>query len=223
MSAIVFDLDGTLIDSAPDIRIIANTVLATQALPPLTMAQTRGFIGHGAGHFVAQMMAANGFDRASAEFDATHTRMLAEFTSLYETTFEATTLYPGVQDALDTLAGLGYRLGLCTNKPVSATIAVLKHFGLHDKFTAVVGGDTLTVKKPDPAPLDLAFDKLGVGVHAYVGDSEVDADTAQAAGVPFALFTEGYRKSPVDALPHMIRFDDFTALPGMMQRLKGAA
>lgn len=223
MSAIVFDLDGTLIDSAPDIRIIANTVLGKRDLPPLTMTQTRSFIGHGAGHFVAQMMAANGFDRASTGFDATHAILLAEFTSLYETTFEATTLYPGVADTLDILAGLGYRLGLCTNKPALATQAVLKHFGLQDMFAAVVGGDTLPVKKPDPAPLKLAFDKLGAGAHAYVGDSEVDADTAQAAGIPFALFTEGYRKSPVDALPHMVRFDDFSALPGLMQRLKGAA
>ena len=223
MSAIVFDLDGTLVDSAPDIRTIANTVADEQGLSPVSMAQTRQFIGNGAGRFVERMMAAGGLDPAAPGGAERHARMLERFLALYETVIEDTAPYPGVIAALDELAARGYRLGICTNKPGRATAALLGRLGLAERFDAIITGDTLEMKKPDPAPLDAAFAELGGPALLYVGDSEVDAETAQAAGLRFALFTEGYRKSPLARVPHDYAFSHHDALPVLVSGLRGAA
>jgi phosphoglycolate phosphatase len=206
MGLIIFDLDGTLIDSAPDICAAGNAVLALHGVEPMTLPEATGFIGSGAGILVQRMMAARGLD------PALHPTLLAQFLERYETAVHLTTLYPGVMQALDDLSSAGHTLGLCTNKPEAPTRAVLRHFGLTDRFAAVVGGDTLAVRKPDPAPLLACQTALGGGPTIYVGDSEVDAETAQRAGLPFALFTKGYRKAPVDTLPHAHAFDDFASL-----------
>jgi len=113
----------------------------------------------------------------------------------------------------------GHALGVCTNKPAEPARAVLAHLGLLDRFAVVVGGDSLPVTKPDPAPLRAALEALPPGAAVFVGDSEVDAETARAAGVPFLLFTEGYRKSPISALPHAAAFAHWGALPGLVARV----
>ena len=145
--------------------------------------------------------------------------MLAAFMGGYHGAVGLTVPYRGVPAALDALAAAGHALGVCTNKPTEPARAVLAHVGLLDRFGVVVGGDSLPVTKPDPAPLFAALDALPPGPSVYVGDSEVDAATAQAAGVPFLLFTEGYRKSPVDALPHAAAFGDWDDLPGLVAAL----
>lgn len=213
--AVVFDLDGTLIDSAPDIQQAANAVLAAEGLPPITAEETRRFIGNGAGVFVARIMAAAGRDPEPAA----HARLLDGFLARYESAVHLTRVYPGVGGALAALQAAGHRLAICTNKPAGPARAVLAHLGLAPVFEAVVGGDSLPVRKPDPAPLLQAVGELGAIPAVYVGDSEVDAETAARAGLPFALYTEGYRKTPVDALPHDARFDSFAALPGLVDRL----
>src|SRR6056297_2519181 len=109
-----------------------------------------------------------------------------------------------------------HRLGLCTNKPYRPCLSVLRHLGMEGFFTEILGGDSLPVKKPDPAPLLATYAAMGPGPRVFVGDSEVDAETAARAGVPFVLFTLGYRKSPVADLPHAAAFDDFDALPGII-------
>ncbi len=211
--AVVLDLDGTLIDSAPDIRAVANRVLAGEGARPLTLEETRRFIGNGAGVFVARMMAAR--DLQTAE----HARLHRAFLGQYDDAQGLTKLYPGAEKALRTLAEAGFALGICTNKPVSATRAVLEHFGLTGVFRTVVGGDSLPVTKPDPAPLLRALEDLGADRAVYVGDSEVDHQTAEAAEVPFALFTGGYRKSPVEAFAGARPFDTHSALPALVERL----
>jgi phosphoglycolate phosphatase len=128
-----------------------------------------------------------------------------------------------VTGALDALRAAGHRLGICTNKPEEPTLLVLELLGLARYFDVVVGGDTLAQKKPDPAPLAHAFAALGDGARLYVGDSEVDAETAQRAGVRFALYTEGYRKMPVETLAHDWRFADFTDLPGIVAAMSQTA
>lgn len=213
VAAVVFDLDGTLIDSAPDIQATANAVLAREGRKPLSHEEVRRFIGSGAPAFVRQMRAAR--DLA----DSAHDRLLAAFLEGYETAVDLTRLYPGVWEALETLHEAGHRLGVCTNKPEAPTHAILRHLGLGRWFEVVVGGDTLPVRKPDPAPLRHAFTPLGTGPQVYVGDSEVDAETAVRAAVPFALFTEGYRKGPVSAIPHAAGFAEFKALPGIVADL----
>ena len=217
--AVIFDLDGTLIDSAPDINAVANRVLAERGLPPITLAQTHGFIGSGVPVFIARMRAALALPEDAADTAA----MIATFRDLYETAHDLTRPYPGAFDALEALAAAGHRLGLCTNKPHGPTLSVLAHFGLSDRFGAVLGGDSLPVRKPDPAPLLETLRQLGGGPALYVGDSEVDAETARAAGIPFLLYTEGYHHGPVAEIPCRDRFDDFAALPALIARHAVAA
>jgi phosphoglycolate phosphatase len=124
--------------------------------------------------------------------------------------------YPGVPQALAALEAAGHRLALCTNKPEAPARAILADLGLARHFPVVIGGDTLPMRKPDPAPALECVKAMGGGDAAFIGDSEVDAETAEAAGLPFYLFTEGYRKSPVSALPHRAAFSDFAALPGLI-------
>ncbi len=208
--AVIFDLDGTLIDSAPDIHASANRVFGAMG-HSFTRAEVQGFVGRGAPNLVSQLCVARGLPGSGPEFDA----VLAQFLHVYESAQALTVLYPGARAALSALADQGARLGICTNKPLAPTRAVLRHFGL-DMFGMVVGGDSLAVRKPDPAPLLLALSALGGGPAVFVGDSEVDAETARAAGVPFLLYTEGYRKSPVAALPNHAAFSDFADLPGLV-------
>ena len=204
---IVFDLDGTLIDSAPDIHGIANRVLAGEGCPPITLDQTRDFIGNGASVFVARMR------KTALIADSEHDRLLAKFIAAYHSAVQLTHTYPRVVDTLKQLAAAGHSLAVCTNKPIAPTRSVLGHFGIDTLFMAVIGGDSLPVSKPDPAPLRAAFDALPPGPEIYVGDSGVDAETAAQARVPFLLFTEGYRKHPVAALPHTASFSSFADLP----------
>lgn len=208
MRAAIFDLDGTLIDSAPDIHASANVVLAAQGLAPITLEAARGFIGAGAPVFVERMAAA----RLEAPDAVRTAAMLAQFLELYEGAVGRTQVYPGAVEVLERLAAEGWRLGLCTNKPEGPTRSVLAHFGLERFFPVVVGGDTLSVRKPDPAPLRHVVAALGAEASVYVGDSETDAATAEAAGIPFALYTEGYRHTPTEALPHDFAFAEWPLL-----------
>ena len=212
MRVAIFDLDGTLVDSAPDIHAAANGVLAEEGLPPLSPEETRRFIGAGAPVFVERMAAA----RLPAPDPARSARMLARFLAAYEGSVALTRPYPGAVAALEALRDAGWTLGLCTNKPEGPTRAVLAHFDMARFFAAVAGGDTLPVRKPDPAPLRHVAAALGAARPIYVGDSETDAATAQAAAVPFALYTRGYRVTPAAALPHAFAFDDWAHLPGWM-------
>lgn len=216
MRAAVFDLDGTLVDTAPDIRAVANAVLAAERLgPPLTMAETRGFVGDGTAVFVERMLLA----RAGVAEPARAARALARFLALYDDAVVLSRPYPGAAAALVRLEGAGFALALCTNKPERPARALLAHLGLARHFALVVGGDSLPARKPDPAPLRHAVAALGAGVAALVGDSEVDAATAAAAGLPFVLHTEGYRRTPVAAIAHAAAFADFAALPGLLAGL----
>ena len=183
MARIVFDLDGTLVDSAPDLQAVANTLLSQRGLTPITLDQTRSFIGQGVVVFVARLRAARNLP------DSEQAPLLADFMARYEQAVTLTLIYPHVAETLANLQAAGHRLGLCTNKPLQPALALLRHLKLEHHFTKVVAGDSLPTHKPDPAPLLAAFDMGGTGPDLYVGDSEVDAETAQRAGVPLLLFT----------------------------------
>jgi phosphoglycolate phosphatase len=214
---VVFDLDGTLIDSAPDIHAAGTAVLAAEGFAPVTPEQSRSFIGNGARVYVERLQRA-----ATGTTDAARTeRMLRRFIAEYETSHSLTRVYPGVEAALAVLRDRGWRLAICTNKPHGPALTVLVHFGWTGLFDVVIGGDSLPVIKPDPAPLHAAIAGLGGGPVVYVGDSEVDAQTAVAAGVPFALFTAGYRRGPLAGIPHDRAFDDWAELPGHAAALIG--
>ncbi|MCA2011887.1 phosphoglycolate phosphatase [Cereibacter sphaeroides] len=212
---IVFDLDGTLIDSAADIHYAASATARAEGLPEVTLEQTRSFVGNGARVFVERLERAT----AGSNIPERTERMRATFAEEYRKAHERTQVYPGALEALEALKADGWKIGLCTNKPSVPTRAVLEHFGWTELFETVFAGDTLTRMKPDPEPLEAALEALGDGVCVYVGDSEVDAATAEAAGIPFALFTEGYRKTPVEKMPHTEAFSDWAELPAIAARI----
>jgi phosphoglycolate phosphatase len=209
---IVFDLDGTLIDSAPDIQWVAQAVLADRDRQALTLAETRSFIGEGAAVFVTRMMAARNIEYSAEN----HAVVLAEFLRRYEFSVDKAVFYPGVERTLAALKSAGHRLGLCTNKPERPARAVIEKMELGPLLDAVIAGDMLPSRKPDPAMLMAVLQKLGEGVPLYVGDSETDALTAEHGQVPFALFTAGYRKTPVTEIVHDWSFDDFAQLPDIV-------
>lgn len=113
-------------------------------------------------------------------------------------------------------------MGVCTNKVHKITLQVLEGLGISDFFGSVIGGDSLPTHKPDPAMLFACIKELGATNVLYVGDSEIDAATAVAAKVPFLLFSEGYRKSPVESIPHDDVFPDFNDLPALLNGLTGS-
>ena len=205
---IVFDLDGTLIDSAPDIQFVASTVLRELGKEELTLEETRGFIGEGSAVFVQRMMAARGIAQTPHSYAQLHTNFL----SLYECSVDRAVFYPGVMDALTVLKAAGHRLGLCTNKPERPTRAVMRHMGLEPIFDTVMAGGMLDSRKPEPAMLLQAIQALGGAPALFVGDSEIDAQTARRAGVLFALYSGGYRKTPVSEMYKNWVFDDFSWL-----------
>lgn len=207
--AIVFDLDGTLVASAPQIMQVANEMLATEGAAPLSLAETTRFIGNGARIFVQRMIAARGLDAGAED------RLYTDFAARAESNAEGAELFPGVAKALAALAESGHPLGICTNKPAAPARAMLDHLGIGHVFATLVGGDSLPVLKPDPAPLHAAFAGLGPPF-LFVGDSEVDSATARAADIPFALFTRGYRRGGIGDFPDALTFDDWATFPELV-------
>lgn len=212
MGAVIFDLDGTLIDSAPDLQHIANGILAQKDKAPLSIEETRSFVGEGAAVFVTRMCASR--DLPASE----HTVCLAAFLKAYPDAVDRTRVFPGVSAALARLQERNLRLGICTNKPMAPTLSVLRHLKLDTYFEAVVAGDTLPTRKPDSAPLALAVQRLDRPTALYVGDTEIDAETAVNASVPFVLFNRGYRKKPDVKLTNIGTFDHFDELDLLVQR-----
>nr|WP_284438350.1 phosphoglycolate phosphatase [Thalassococcus arenae] len=207
-------MDGTLIDSLGGIARAANALLAEQGLAAVPERQVAGYVGHGEHIFIDRLIADTALDAGD------RAALLARFMTHYKAASRNTPLFPGVAEALARLKARGVALGLCTNKPGGPLAAVLDGLGWQSMFGAVVAGDTLARRKPDPAPLLHVFDRLG-GRGVYVGDSPIDGATAQAAGVPFVLFTQGIRTVPVQDIAHDAAFDDFADLPGILDRLAG--
>lgn len=208
--AVIFDLDGTLIDSLPTIAKAGNAVLAGADLSPLPVDRYRAFVGLGEQVLLDRLIAATDLDAGQRD------HLMIQFMNSYKAASQDTHLFDGVPAALEAVKKLG-QIGLCTNKPMAALGVVLQTLGWQDMFDVVIAGDTLPVRKPEPEPLQLAVERLGTKTGLYVGDSETDAETAQRAGVPFALFTKGIRVSPVDQIPHDVAFDDFAALPDIVK------
>jgi phosphoglycolate phosphatase len=213
---LVFDLDGTLVDSAPDLRAALNEMLRERGRPPLTLGQVRDMIGDGAPALVARALAASRAEPGEAA------SALPRFLQLYEA--DATRLtrpYPAVPETLASLRRCGYRTAICTNKPQHATFAVLEGLGLLPLFDEVAGGDRFPVKKPDPGHLLGLIGVVGARAEAaaMIGDSENDAAAARAAGLPLVLMRYGYARAELETLAADALLDDFADLPAALDRL----
>lgn len=215
---LIFDLDGTLIDSAPDLRAALNEMLRERerGRAPLSLAQVRQMIGDGAAALVARALAASGVDPAAAA-DA-----LPRFLQLYEAdAVRLTRPYPGVPETLAALRRRGYRTAICTNKPQHATHTVLEGLGLLALFDGIAGGDRFAVKKPDPGHLLGLIGALGGAPDraVMIGDGENDAAAAHGAGVPLVLMRYGYARGDPASLAANALLDRFDDLPATLDRL----
>jgi phosphoglycolate phosphatase len=210
---IMFDLDGTLIDSAPDLAVAINSMLADHAREPLAVGEVRQMVGDGVAMLVARALAARECESADPA------EAQRSFMRHYESAATSlTTVFPGVAQALQALRAAGIPLAVCTNKPARITADILARLGLARHFARVIGGDSLPFRKPDPRVLLSLLEAFAAGAESslLVGDSEVDAATAQAAGVPFVLMKHGYRRGPVTAIRCRAALENFAELPALV-------
>ncbi len=214
MSAtIMFDLDGTLVDSLPDIAAATNRMLQDTGIAPLPQEQIKQFVGKGLPKLVERVIR-----HCDLPMDR-HAELSRKTLEHYNAaSSDKTVVYPGVLQALVELRDLGCVMGVCTNKPEAPARHVLEALGLAPHFATIIGGDSLNTRKPDPAHLEASFAAVRTaGPQLFVGDSEVDAETARRAEVPFLLFTEGYRKSPIAEIPHTVSYEDSSELPALVR------
>jgi phosphoglycolate phosphatase len=217
-ATIAFDLDGTLVDTAPDLVGTLNVLLREEGIAPLPLDQARPLIGHGARRLIERGFAAAGAP-LSAELTADlFNRFLAHY---FDHIADESRPFPGCEAALGQLRDAGATLAVCTNKPTDLSIALLEALGLASLFAAIVGPEAAAAPKPDARHLQAAVAAAGgtMGRALMVGDAATDAGAARAAGVPLILVSFGYTETPAaelgpDVLIH--HFDDLPAAGGRL-------
>lgn len=222
VDGVLFDLDGTLLDTIEDLAEGANRMLAEIGRPLRSQAEIHGFVGKGIPNLVRRCLT-EGSSASEEEIDAA----VEVFRRHYaEVNGRSTRIYPGVEESLAVLAGQGLRLACVTNKAAAFTEPLLDRMGLTRWFDAVVSGDTLAVKKPDPAVIHHACGLLGIPAESalVVGDSENDALAARRAGAAVLLVTYGYSEGrPVDTIECDGLLSDIREALPRIQRRSGPA
>lgn len=214
--ALVFDLDGTLVDSAPQITESLAYALAKANRPPLGQTAVISMIGDGVPTLTARAFAATGGRDPDGEAQA-----IAEFHDHYQQIAHTSTAYPQSIETLKTLHAAGHRLGLCTNKSIAGTELVLKNLGITALFTSVIAGDSLPIRKPHPQPLLEVIRRLGSTAREaiYIGDGPVDVATAKAAQVYMIAVSYGYPRMPPEQLGADCLINDMADLPSVLRKL----
>ena len=222
---LVFDLDGTLADTARDLIGTLNVLLAEAGLPAVAHSDARSLVGAGARALIARGFARHGVAPAEPDIARLVTRFLAHYEAHIA---DETRLFPGARAALDRLHGAGFRLAICTNKPEPLARLLLDRLNAADRFAAICGRGSFPVHKPDPEMLRRTIAAAGGDPRraVMVGDSHTDIETARNAGVPVVAVDFGYTDTPVAALgPDRIisHFDELwdaahALLPGSVAR-----
>lgn len=189
---VMFDLDGTLVDSVPDLATAVDRMLAELGRPPAGLEQVRKWVGNGVRVLVRRALAGD-IDHAAVG-EAETEQALARFLDIYADCHELITLYPGVHELLEALSTAAVELAVVTNKPERFVAPLLEQVGLGGYFRWIIGGDTLPQQKPDPAALLQVMRLAGVSQaqSLFVGDSRTDVLAARAAGVPCVAVSYGY-------------------------------
>jgi len=207
MRAVIFDLDGTLIDSLPDIAAGVNHVFELRGLAALSNEQVKPMIGDGARVLLNRAFAAAGVEGGEADYTAFETYYTAHSADL-------TRAYPGIEAALRDLRDAGYRLGVCTNKPQAPAVAVLQALGLAPYFGAVTGGNATPYRKPDPRHLAATLEALGANDAVMIGDHHNDIAAGEGLGLPVIFAAWGYGEADWPMVAHAA-----SEIPGLIAAL----
>jgi len=223
-TAIVWDLDGTLVESAPDLAAALNTLLNERGQHGHAVERVRPMIGGGVARLIERGFRAAGAPLAAPDCEA----LVPRFMKLYTACATCSTrLVPHARDTLRHFYHAGIRQAICTNKPLGVTRLILDALDIAGFFHAVVGGDSTAEKKPHPLPLQTCLAELGVepGAALMVGDSGADVGAAQAAGVTVVLVPDGYTGVPAESLGADLVIENLSCLParlGIGQRARKA-
>jgi phosphoglycolate phosphatase len=218
---IVFDLDGTLLDTAPDLVETLNVVFAREGLAPLPYDTARNLVGGGAKAMIARGIEAEGHVLAPAKLE----QMFTDFIAYYsDHVAERSQPFPGLTKALDTLGARGHRFAVCTNKLERLSVRLLDRFKLADRFAAICGQDTFGIQKPDPEILRRTVAAAGGTMkHAImVGDSNTDIRTARAGGIPIIAVDFGYSERPIAEFWPDQTISHFSQLPASIAAISPA-
>jgi len=223
MRGAIFDLDGTLADTAADLLGAANAVLAPRGFPVLALARDKPFAGRGGRSMIRRSLSLMETPPDAPEAEIIADDLYPGLLVAYELRLaEETRLFDGVPDCLDALAAAGWRLGVCTNKPERLAVLLLDSLGVLGRFGAVLGADSLSVRKPDPGPLRETARRIGArpGQCVMLGDTLTDLQTARAARVPCVLTSFGFAAEPLDALAADAVVDHYREIPAVLERLR---
>lgn len=226
MRGAIFDLDGTLADTAADLLNAANKALAPHGLPMLEHGRDKAFAGRGARSMIRRSLELAGRAHDTAEDRALTDQVYPVLLEVYEEALAVETrLFDGVVECLDALDATGWRIGVCTNKPERMALKVLKALGVLDRFGAVLGADTLPVRKPDPKHMLETARRIGADParSVMIGDTVTDLNTARALGAPCVLTSFGFAAEPLAVLSPDAIVDHFDDVAPALETLVPAA
>jgi phosphoglycolate phosphatase len=213
-AAVIFDLDGTLVDTAADLAAAANQALAAQGFEPVPAARVRSLIGHGARATLSKAFAERGAAPSTEEMDG----HLAAFLEYYHAHIaDHSRPFPDAVGVIEELRRAGAKIAICTNKYEATSRLLIKKLGLEDLFDTIVGRDTAAAPKPDPAPVRLCLERAGVRRGVFIGDSDTDVMAAKAAGLASLIAAFGYGPLTL-AKDAFAPFEDYRALPALIRR-----
>ena len=218
---IVFDLDGTLVDTAPDLIATLNLVLTLENMPPVPFEKARAMIGGGVRPLIEEALIEQQRHLGEAAVDALFEQYIRHY---QEHIADHSRPYPGCEDALEALVAQGFTLAVCTNKYESLSLRLLDALDMKARFAAICGQDTFPMKKPDPEMLVRTIERAGGDVSraVMVGDSDTDVRTARAAGIPIIGVDFGYTDIPMAELSPDRLISHFQQLPALVMELMPA-